>query len=116
MRVATLNYSGIFVSPFEFYAMDNWLELEHMGRIFEQNLKNDYLAMKEDIGKVAPNFVPAEDFYSRRRFEWRIEDFDKKYKGKRRSPVYMENAGEEDLKTYNYMGIISSENRLQGKE
>jgi hypothetical protein len=25
MRVATLNYSGIFVSPFEFYAMDNWL-------------------------------------------------------------------------------------------
>ena len=25
--VVTLNYSGIFLSPFEYYAIDNWQEL-----------------------------------------------------------------------------------------
>lgn len=50
--------------------------------------------------------APAEDFYTRRRFEWRIEDFDKKYKGKRSSPVYIKDTvPTADLVIYNYMGI-----------
>ncbi len=27
LSVVTLNYSGIFLSPFEYYALDNWQEL-----------------------------------------------------------------------------------------
>ena len=37
--VVTLNYSGIYLSPFEYYAMDNWKKLERIGRIFEHHLR-----------------------------------------------------------------------------
>lgn len=35
ITAVTLNYSGIYLSPFEYYAMNNWQELEKIGRIFE---------------------------------------------------------------------------------
>lgn len=43
----TLNYSGIYLSPFEYYGIDNWQELEKIGRIFEEELKKDYQGIQD---------------------------------------------------------------------
>ena len=37
--LTALNYSGIYLSPFEYYGIDNWHTLERIGRIFEEQLR-----------------------------------------------------------------------------
>jgi hypothetical protein len=44
----TLNYSGIYLSPFEYYGMDNWKELESIGSIFEEELRKEYATIKRE--------------------------------------------------------------------
>lgn len=35
----SLNYSAILYSPFEFYAMEDWRNMQKLGIIFEENLR-----------------------------------------------------------------------------
>jgi hypothetical protein len=49
--------------------------------------------------------VPEEDYYTRRRFEWRIDKIDKETKGKRMSPLYIRDSSVISLSEYNFTGI-----------
>lgn len=76
LTVVTLNYSGIYLSPFEYYGIDNWQELEKIGRIFEKNLKEQYGDFKRRLEMEFQEKL-EKNTYSRESFKWDISDIDK---------------------------------------
>ena len=101
INVCTLNYSGIFLSPFEFYGMDNWRELEDIGKIFEDKLRDRYAEYKETMEyyKVDTKLWPR--VYERKKFEWVLGKLDKKVH-RRYTPLKVT---KEEIKDHMFPGI-----------
>ena len=76
------------MSPFEYYAIDNWQELEKIGRIFEDQLKSAYHEIDEKTRKLGGQAFPEQ--YERKKFKWEVGEIDKNVHVLRYTPVYTE--------------------------
>jgi hypothetical protein len=52
INAITLNYSGIYLSPFEYYGKDNWQELVGIGDIFEEEIRKEYATIKRETKRL----------------------------------------------------------------
>lgn len=68
--VATVNYSGILYSPFEFYSEESYLEEEKMSKCFRKLLEESY-----------QNFDP-------KTFKWGLGKVDQKLQKERYAVIY----------------------------
>ena len=49
LNICTLNYSGIALSPFEFYGKNNWRELEEICKLYEKYVIEYYQEFLEEV-------------------------------------------------------------------
>ena len=103
----TLNYSGIYLSPFEYYAIDNWQELEKVGRIFEEELKHAYQEIKEKTEQYGGNPFKERE-YKRKSFEWDVGKIDKDIHRERYTPIY---TSDDKIKNRDFAGIGKKDNK-----
>ena len=82
LNIATVNFSGILLSPFEFFSEDNWEEEERLSICFKEILIEKAGKEKLVEGK----------------FQWGLGKIDKDMQKQRYSPIYNPNAGLENGK------------------